>query len=50
MPQVKFGIWNISVKSEHGTQSLYEIENMGLQKLPNFGIWEEGKYEIGNME
>ena len=23
---------------------------MGPQKLPNFGTWEEGKYEIGNME
>ena len=31
-------------------QSLYEIGNMGPQKLPNFGIWEEGKYEIRNME
>ena len=50
MPQVKFGIWNNSRKREHGTQSLYEIGNMGPRELPNYGIWEAGKYEIGNME
>ena len=46
MPQMKFGIWNIwAWKREHRTQSLYEIGNMGPRKVPNFGIWEEGKHE-----
>ena len=37
-------------KREHGTHSFYEILNMGPRKVPTFGIWEKGKYEIRNME
>ena len=41
-------MWNVSMKREHGTLSLHEIGNMGLW-ITQFGIWEEGKYEIGSM-
>ena len=50
MPQMKLGIWNISMKRIHETRSLNEIGNIGSGKLPNFAIWEEGKYEIGKMK
>ena len=30
---------------------LYKVRNMEPRiKVPNLGIWEEGKYEFGNME
>ena len=44
---MEYWAWN----GERSTQSLlYEIDTTGPQKLPNFGIWEEGKSKIGNIE
>ena len=40
----------MSVKKGTRDTVLYEIGNKGPQKLPNFAIWEQGKYEIRNME
>ena len=34
-------------KGNRGHVLIHEIGNMGLWKLPNFGLWEEGIYEIG---
>ena len=50
MPHMEFGLWNMNMKNGTRAQSLYEIGNMGPQQSPNFGMWEERKYEIGNME
>ena len=47
------GIWNVSFKkgrnTGHGPYN-YEIRNTGPRKLPNFVMWEDRRYETGNME
>ena len=46
MPQMKFGIWNMSMKKGTRTQSLYEIGNMGPQKLGPTEFWNMGRGKI----
>ena len=48
---MKFRIMEYKHEKGNAGHSPYnEMGNMGPQKLPNFGIEEEGKYGIGNVE